>query len=91
MVRGMTEIIVLGEEVIMGGLLVLYIAGDQVLTMVELAAQSMIGTMAQLMIDTEVLIMVGLEALGMADIAGACYSMIKRFFFLILFFFFSSA
>lgn len=48
----------------MGSHLVLPIAGDLVLIMVELAAQSTIGTTAQCMIGAGVLIMGGTEVLG---------------------------
>ena len=77
--RGVTDMIVLEEEVIMEGHQVQYIADGQVLIMFELAALFMISTMAQYMTGVEVQIMVGTEALSMADTEGSAFYMKRDF------------
>jgi hypothetical protein len=72
-VRGVTDMIVLEEEVIMGGRRVQLITGGQILIMVEVTALFMISTMVQCMTGAEVLIMVGTEARSMADTAGIAF------------------
>lgn len=65
--RGVTDMIVPEEEVIMEDHQVQFIADGQVLIMFELAALFMISIMVQYMTGAKVLIMVGTEALSMAD------------------------
>jgi hypothetical protein len=78
-VRGVTDMIVPEEEVIMEDHQVQLIADGQVLIMFELAAQFMISIMVQYMTGAKVLFMVGTEALSMAETEGSAFYMKKEF------------
>ena len=81
--RGVTDMIVPEEEVIMEDHQVQFIADGQVLIMFELAALFMISIMVQYMTGAKVLIMVGTEALSMAETEGSAFYMKREFLIIV--------